>query len=212
MVEKNAYKTQFELQAQLQVLSAWPIHYACVWVPFVAAFDVLSVGRWWNLQAFRLTTEPHFSPSDSKEFSSWQRFERRTVDEINCGRIMWEEVTLSLPLRGPSKRWSDHRQPQLCRSISGPCEILAPSKCPGHPVTIPGCRGLETWAPAPRSQVLPGASCQILASGFKLHNYDDEAAGGIYRKLRGFHLLPCHLTLCFALLCFSFKDFTQWGS
>lgn len=56
------------------------------------------------MPAFRLTTEPHFSPGDSKEFSSWQRFERRTVDEIDWGRITWEGVTLSLPLRGPSKR------------------------------------------------------------------------------------------------------------
>lgn len=49
-------------------------------------FDVLSVGRRRNLPASRLTTEPNFSPSDSKEVSSWQRLEQGTVDEIDCGK------------------------------------------------------------------------------------------------------------------------------
>lgn len=104
-VEENACETQFELQAQLQVLSAWPIHYACVWSPFVAVFDVLSAGRQWNLPAFRQTTEPNFSPNDSKEVSSWQRLEQGTVDEIDCGKMMWEEGTRSLLPKDAHKRW-----------------------------------------------------------------------------------------------------------
>lgn len=62
-------------------------------VHLFAVFDVLSVGRCWNLPAFKLTTEPNFSPSDSKEVSSWQRFEQGANDEIDCGKMMWAEGT-----------------------------------------------------------------------------------------------------------------------
>ena len=51
------------------------------------------------MPASRLTTEPYFSPSDSKEVSSWQGFERETVDEIDCGTVMWEEVTFFITER-----------------------------------------------------------------------------------------------------------------
>lgn len=46
------------------------------------------------MPAFRLTTEPNFSPGDSKEVSSWQRFERGTVNEIDGGEMMWEAAVL----------------------------------------------------------------------------------------------------------------------
>ena len=158
---KLSLSHQFSSKPSIAVLSAWPIHYACVWGPFVTAFDVLSVGRWWNLPASRLTTEPYFSPSDSKEVSSWQRFERETVVEIDCGTMMWEEVTHSLSLKGTNKRWSEHRWTQRAKDSLAPIRFWP----------LPSV--LESLSPFPTVDVpstkISSPARYILALGFKLY-------------------------------------------
>lgn len=163
MVEKHVCKTQFELQAQLHVPSVWPIHYVCARSPFAAVFDVSSMERRRNLPAFRLTTEPNFSPSDSKEVSSWQRFEQGTVDEIDGGKMMWEEATLY------------HRKAQAKGEVNTSEYNCATASLPrpGHPATLPTAEALQPKLRHPRSQILPGVSRQTITSGFKLHDYSD---------------------------------------
>lgn len=194
MQVKLSLSCQLSSKPSIAVLSAWPIHYACVWGPFVAAFDVLSVGRWWNLPASRLTTVPYFSPSDSQEVSSWQRFERETVDEIDCGTMMWEEVTHFF------YHWKAQIRGEVNTGEHNHMETSLPPIrfWPLPSVTISNCR-------CPQHQDLK--SCQIhharsLLWVLNYIYYDNEAAGSIYTKLWGFHLLPCHW-YCTLLCCTS---------
>lgn len=107
------------------------------------------------MPAFRLTTELNFSPNDSKVVSSWQRFERGTVDEIDCGKMVWEEVTHSLPLEVQEKGEVSaivQKRPWPPVKLRPPPSVLDPY----HHSQLPGPRNLSS-----RAQHLDPARCLL---------------------------------------------------
>lgn len=101
---------------------------------------------------------------------------------MNCGKIVWEEVTLSLPPKGAVKGGMDMRLSRV-RIGRDPGPFAPP---------LPGLEAQRSTLP----QVLPGASCQAGASASALslggmgHPEWEFAWAQMPEKASGLPLLP----------------------